>query len=227
MNTANATNFANKIIESHNTLSLDLDQVIESNNSETELRIQTLVNDQLRQQLYQQELESKSSPLANLPAKIKKQIKMFSILKQRYKKLSKELLDSEYKTKILKIELNELKDSYAKQGNAEFQTEDGGLVPLNISDQLRNLQNNQDLLISQKKQENRVLTKVLNFADSTHAWLNIEYHIPKESGIFLLTNGLRQCIGFYNNESKSFSSTSFFNQPTHWMPLPNLPDTEV
>jgi hypothetical protein len=191
------------------------------------LRIQTLVNDQLRQQLHKKELNSKSLPLANLLEKIKKQIKMFSILKQRYKNISKELSDSVYKTKLLKIELNELKDSYAKQENSEFQIEDGGVMQLNISDQLRNLQNNQDLLISQQKQENLILTKVLNSADSSHAWLNIEYHMPKESGIFLLTNGLRQCMGFYNNETKSFSSTSFFNKPTHWMPLPSLPNTDL
>lgn len=226
MNTSTLVNFANEIIDHQNIISLDLDQIIESNDKESELRIQTLVNDQLRQQLHQKELESKSSPLANLPEKVKKQIKMFSILKQRYKKLSKDFSEAVYKTKLLKIELNELKDSHANQTSAESHSEDNGALTSDISEQLRHLQNNQDLLISQQKQENQILTKVLGSADNNLTWVDIRHDMPKKSGIYLLTNGMRQCIGFYNDNTECFSSTSFFNKPTHWMTLPNLPSVE-
>jgi hypothetical protein len=202
MKIPSTADIANAILDSHNVVSLNLNQTVEASKNE-------------------------SSPASDLSQKFKKQSKMLSLLMTRYKKLLKDFSESEYKARLLKIELNELKDAYATQSGLDSQAEDGSIISSTIADQLRSLQNNQDFLIRQQKQEKKILDEVLSSTGTSNTWLSIQNHMPKESGIYLLTNGVRQCVGFYNNEEKRFSPTSFFNQPTHWMPQPKLPNIEM
>lgn len=224
MNTANTLKLSNNTLGSNNVFPLELDQVVEPTSSDAELRIQRLVNNQLRQQLRERDLQEKKPPLASLPRKTREQIKIFPELKKRYKRLSKNYSEAKYKIKLLKVELNELKASYAKRVADDKQPEDSGAISLAIADQLRSLQNSQDQLIHQQRQENQFL-EALKATENNQIWHEAQYHMPKESGIYLLTNGIRQCVGYYNSEAKRFSSTTFFNQPTHWMPQPKLPAT--
>ncbi len=54
-------------------------------------------------------------------------------------------------------------------------------------------------------------------------WKLVAQELPEESGIYLLTDGLLQCVGYFNCSQKRFSSTTYFSMPTHWMERPRLP----
>jgi len=55
------------------------------------------------------------------------------------------------------------------------------------------------------------------------AWKKVAQTLPEKSGIYLLTDGSRQCVGYFNANLEQFSSTTYFSVPSHWMERPKLP----
>ena len=56
-------------------------------------------------------------------------------------------------------------------------------------------------------------------------WEEVNIELPKKSGIYLLTDGTHQCVGYFNSDHGEFAKTTYFSIPTHWMARPNLPST--
>lgn len=54
-------------------------------------------------------------------------------------------------------------------------------------------------------------------------WKKVAQALPEKSGIYLLTDGSRQCVGYFNANLEQFSSTTYFSVPSHWMERPPLP----
>jgi len=54
-------------------------------------------------------------------------------------------------------------------------------------------------------------------------WKKVAQALPEKSGIYLLTDGIRQCVGYFNSNLEQFSSTTYFSVPSHWMERPKLP----
>lgn len=54
-------------------------------------------------------------------------------------------------------------------------------------------------------------------------WNPVANTLPEQSGVYLLTDGNRQCVGYFNSQAQSFSSTTLFESPSHWMKQPELP----
>lgn len=54
-------------------------------------------------------------------------------------------------------------------------------------------------------------------------WKKVAQALPEKSGIYLLTDGSRQCVGYFNAKLGHFSSTTYFSAPSHWMERPQLP----
>lgn len=54
-------------------------------------------------------------------------------------------------------------------------------------------------------------------------WQSVNTSLPKESGVYLLTDGKRQCVGYFNAQSAEFAATTLFKTPSHWMPQPAVP----
>lgn len=54
-------------------------------------------------------------------------------------------------------------------------------------------------------------------------WKKVAQELPRKSGIYLLTDGIRQCVGYFNCNLEQFSSTTYFSMPSHWMERPELP----
>ncbi|MCP5334950.1 MAG: hypothetical protein H7A08_04570 [Oceanospirillaceae bacterium] len=54
-------------------------------------------------------------------------------------------------------------------------------------------------------------------------WQSVNSVLPKESGVYLLTDGKRQCVGYFNAQASEFAATTLFKTPTHWMPQPAVP----
>lgn len=54
-------------------------------------------------------------------------------------------------------------------------------------------------------------------------WQSVSSVLPKESGVYLLTDGKRQCVGYFNAQASEFAATTLFKTPTHWMPQPAVP----
>jgi hypothetical protein len=55
------------------------------------------------------------------------------------------------------------------------------------------------------------------------AWNNVSKELPKTSGIYLLTDGIHQCVGYFNSDHGEFAKTTYFSMPSHWMSRPDLP----
>lgn len=60
-------------------------------------------------------------------------------------------------------------------------------------------------------------------AISGSTWQSVNTSLPKESGVYLLTDGKRQCVGYFNAQAAEFAATTLFKTPTHWMPQPAVP----
>jgi DNA repair exonuclease SbcCD ATPase subunit len=60
-------------------------------------------------------------------------------------------------------------------------------------------------------------------AISGSTWQSVNTALPKESGVYLLTDGKRQCVGYFNAQAAEFAATTLFKTPSHWMPQPAVP----
>lgn len=58
---------------------------------------------------------------------------------------------------------------------------------------------------------------------SQNTWQKVSSGMPKISGMYLLTDGVQQCVGYFNAQQAGFSKTTYFSMPTHWMARPDLP----
>lgn len=58
---------------------------------------------------------------------------------------------------------------------------------------------------------------------SFEAWKQVSVEMPVKSGIYLLSDGIHQCVGYFNSDLGEFAKTTYFSIPTHWMARPNLP----
>lgn len=56
-----------------------------------------------------------------------------------------------------------------------------------------------------------------------NTWQKVSSGMPKRSGMYLLTDGIQQCVGYFNAQQADFSKTTYFSMPTHWMARPDLP----
>jgi hypothetical protein len=61
---------------------------------------------------------------------------------------------------------------------------------------------------------------------STGVWQEVSKIRPKSSGIYLLTDGIHQCVGYFNFDLGKFAKTTYFSTPSHWMARPSLPVIE-
>lgn len=59
---------------------------------------------------------------------------------------------------------------------------------------------------------------------SYSSWTRSGEELPEKSGIYLLTDGIHQCVGYFNFDNAEFAKTTYFTIPTHWMARPNLPE---
>ena len=74
---------------------------------------------------------------------------------------------------------------------------------------------NQKMLKHLKKSQTQITPSI---------WQSVAAGLPKESGIYLLTDGIQQCVGYFNCQQAEFAKTTYFSMPTHWMARPNLPE---
>jgi septin family protein len=58
---------------------------------------------------------------------------------------------------------------------------------------------------------------------SAYSWEKVSMKLPSKSGIYLLTDGINQCVGYFNFEHGEFAKNTYFSIPTHWMTRPDLP----
>jgi predicted nuclease with TOPRIM domain len=62
---------------------------------------------------------------------------------------------------------------------------------------------------------------------SIDVWQEVSKERPKASGIYLLTDGIHQCVGYFNFDLGKFAKTTYFSTPSHWMARPSLPKVEA
>jgi hypothetical protein len=62
-----------------------------------------------------------------------------------------------------------------------------------------------------------------HFQTAQNTWQDVSSSMPKESGIYLLTDGIQQCVGYFNQNQAEFAKTTYFSMPTHWMARPDMP----
>jgi hypothetical protein len=62
---------------------------------------------------------------------------------------------------------------------------------------------------------------------SIGVWQEVSKERPKASGIYLLTDGIHQCVGYFNFDLGKFAKTTYFSTPSHWMARPSLPKVEA
>jgi len=230
MNTVVPLNIVGKDVmpESILPLDLNLDEMVTPADQAVELQILKMANEELRKQVQQLESARPTTKEQLLILKVKKQAKLLALMKKRCHELENKFAQSQQKVKLLKNELNEIKDEIQdKRDDIEqpiSQVEPAELkIPLEITDQLEELKANQALLIESQKDEKNKIEQMLAESEQQQVWRNVHSTLPTQSGIYLLTDSERQCFGYYNHETESFSATTFFKQPTHWMPQPDLP----
>jgi hypothetical protein len=83
------------------------------------------------------------------------------------------------------------------------------------------------LIISKKKMLKQIRDlkfELGNKENSATNWTKSGEELPEKSGIYLLTDGIHQCVGYFNFDNAEFAKTTYFSIPTHWMARPNLPE---
>ncbi len=59
--------------------------------------------------------------------------------------------------------------------------------------------------------------------ESLSPWQVIRQQVPNVSGLYLLSDGARQAVSYFNGAKDRFAHVANLDQPSYWMSLPTLP----
>lgn len=103
-------------------------------------------------------------------------------------------------------------------------------LQLDLADERIESQQLREKLFSVSEASEELITGVNSRAKSEEGpqvsigtWEEVVNELPNKSGIYILTDGLHQCVGYFNFDLGEFSKTTYFETPSHWMARPSLP----